>query len=151
MADSRIVQTHKKLQELIGVDYAAGFSGVNLSLDNVVRGRIEAPPYVPFATIAYQGTNEEYGPTLGRYQGRSIFEVFAYVGGDSYQIRSDNSINLSFDIIKAITNDRSLGLGGLIDDVICSQDSIDGDEVGLQSIGIGYVKITVSFQSDNGA
>lgn len=151
MADSRIVQTHKKLQELIAVDYAAGHSGLDLSVGNVLRGKLEQPPYLPYATIAYQGTSEEYGPTLGRYQGIAKFEIFAFVAGSSFQERSDNCINLSFDIIKALTADRSLGLNGLTDDIICSQDAIDGDEVGLQSTGIGYIQVSVSFQSDDGA
>ena len=150
MADSRIVQTHKKLQELIAVSYAAGFSGLDLSIGNVVRGKLEQPPYLSYASIAYQGTSEEFGPTLGRYQGTAKFEIFAFVAGSSFQERSDNSINLSFDIIKALTTDRTLGLNGLTDDIICSQDNIDGDEVGLQATGIGYIQVEVSFESDDG-
>lgn len=151
MADSRIVTVHKKIQELIGVDYSSGFSGLDLSSGNVVRGKLEQPPYLPFATVAYQGTSEDYGPTLGRYQGTAKFEIFAFVAGASYQERSDNCINLSFDIIKALTADRSLGLSGQIDDILCQQDAIDGDEVGLQSTGIGYIVASVTFQSDTGA
>jgi hypothetical protein len=149
MPDCRIVKIHKKLQELIGVSFAAGFSGIDMS-GRVVRGMVDQPPMVPFSCIRFDDAIEDYGPTMGRYSGNAIFEIYCFIGGSSFQERGDQALNLSSDIISAITANRSLALPSEVDDVKCDFTAIDGDKVGLNNIGIGYIRVTVKFQSDNG-
>lgn len=149
MADSPIVQIHKKIVELIAVDYATGYSTVNLT-GNVIRGLFSEPSIVPSACVHFQDVAEEYGPTFGRFSGNIIYEIFCFIGGANPQERSDNSLNLASDIIKALTANRQLGLGSLVDDIKCDYSSVDGDKFGFNGIGIGYIRATVKFQSDTG-
>ena len=149
MADATIVQIHKKLSELIAVNYAAGFSGLDLS-NLVVRGSVSDPPSVPFACVHLSDALEDYGPTMGRFSTNAIFEIYAFAAGSSVAERSDNSLNLVSDCIKALTNDRTLGLSGLIDDIKCSFLSLDGDRYGVSGVGIGYIRVEVQFQSATG-
>tara|TARA_R100000664_G_scaffold34154_1_gene54423 strand:+ start:2521 stop:2970 length:450 start_codon:yes stop_codon:yes gene_type:complete len=148
MADSRITQIHKKLQELLAVNHAT-YSNVNLT-DRVVRGSVVQPPYTPFGTVFFVDAVESYGPTLGRYQGTANFEAYLYVGGSNAAERNDNAINLASDGVKAITANRQLSLGSLVDDVLVSYTALDGDKYGLSGIGIGMIRINVKFVSDDG-
>ena len=93
---------------------------------------------------------ESYGPTLGRYQGTANFEAYLYVGGSNVAERNDNAINLASDGVKAITANRQLALGSLVDDVLVSYTALDGDKYGLSGIGIGMIRINVKFVSDDG-
>jgi len=149
MPDCRIVKIHKKLQDLIDVSYVSDFSGVDMT-GKVIRGMVDQPPMVPFSCIRFDDAIEDYGPTMGRYSGNAIFEIYCFVGGSSFIERSDQALNLSSDIISKITENRSLALPAEVDDVKCDFTAIDGDKVGLNSIGIGYIRVTVKFQSDNG-
>ena len=149
MPDCRIVQIQKKIVDLIAVNFGAGFSGVDMT-GRVIRGMVESPPSVPYACVRFEDAIEEYGPTLGRFRADAIFEVYAFVGGSSFQDRADASLNIASDMITKITANRQLSLGGLVDDVKCDFTSVDGDKVGLNSLAIGYIRVTVKFQSDDG-
>ncbi len=152
MADSRTVQVHKQIVSVIAQDYTGGsdYSGLDMTSGNVVRGRVDIPPYLPYATVAFRRINEDYGPTLGRFQGDILFETFVFVGGSSYNDRLDNALNLCSDMIKKITANRQLSLGSLVDDVKCDVSAGDGEEVGMSNTGIGLLTISVKFQSDDG-
>ena len=119
MADSRITQIHKKLQELLSVNHAT-YSNVNLT-DRVVRGSVVQPPYTPFGTVFF------------------VDAVESYTGS-----------TLASDGVKAITANRQLALGSLVDDVLVSYTALDGDKYGLSGIGIGMIRINVKFVSDDG-
>ena len=149
MTDCRIVKIHKKIQELIGVSYAAGFSGLNLT-GNVIRGMVDEPPVIPFACVRFEDAIEDYGPTMGRYRGDALFEIYCFVGGSSFEDRNDMALNISSDMISKLTAIRNLSLPDDVDDIKCDFTSIDGDKVGLNGIGIGYIRATIKFQSDNG-
>ena len=94
---------------------------------------------------------ESYGPTLGRFQFTCEFQIYCFVGGSSLQERFDNAANLSSDIIESITENRRLGLGNKVDDVLCSFTAIDGAKYGLDQYGIGYIQVDVQCVSDTGA
>jgi hypothetical protein len=149
MADCRIIDIHKKLAEIIGADFSSGHSGVDMT-GRIIRGSIVQPPYVPFGAVFFNELIESTGPTMGRYQGQIIFESYLYIGGANEAERNDNALNLASDAVKAITNNRQLSLGSKVDDVLCSYTALDGDKYGLESIGIGYIRITVSIQSVDG-
>ena len=151
MADARITTIHKKIAELIGVNFAAGYSGVDMT-GRVVRGSVVQPPYVPFCCTYFVEAREDYGPTLGRYQGTARYDIYAYIGGTSESSRNDNAINLAGDIVEALTDSRQLGLAnGVIDDVLCSYTALDGEKFGLDQIGIGYIQVDIKFQTSTGA
>ena len=156
MADSTIVQIHKKIAELIGRNYAAGWpdgssshSGLNLT-NSVVRGSVVEPPFVPYACVHFSDALEDYGPTMGRFSITAIFEIYVFAAGSSVADRSDASLNLVSDCIQALTADRSLGLSGLTDDIKCSFLALDGDRYGVDGVGIGYIKAEIPFQSTDG-
>lgn len=149
MADTRIVTIHKKIAELIGGDFSAGYSGVDMT-GRVIRGSVIEPPYQPFACVMFNQAIEDYGPTLGRFQFEALYEIYAYIGGTSPQNRFDNATNLSGDMIEAITANRQLTLGSSVDDVLCSFTAIDGEKYGLNQTGIGYIQVKVKCVSDTG-
>ncbi len=79
------------------------------------------------------------------------FEIYLFVGGSSVELRTRNVLNLTADVIKNITANRFLGLGGgTIDDVLCQTTAIEGDKYGLQNTAIGYIEVTTPFQSTTG-
>ncbi len=148
MADARLTTIHKKLQALLAVNHPT-FSGVDLT-GRVVRGSIVQPPYTPFATVFFVDSVEQYGTTLGRYKSTANFEAYIYIGGANATERNDNAINIASDAVKAITANRQLSLGSLVDDVLVSYTAVDGDQYGLMNIGIGLLRITITFVSDDG-
>lgn len=150
MADSRIVQIHKKLAELTAVDFAGGYSAIDFT-NRVIRGIEPEPIMVPRACIRFVDSMEDFGPTMGKYQGKAIFEIYAFVNGKNPISRSDVALNVCSDFIKAITANRQLSLGALVDDVKCDFTAIEGDSFGVEGCGIGYVKVTVSYRSDDGS
>ena len=149
MPDSRIVQIHKKLVSLISVNYATGYTGLDLS-GRVIRGLIEQPAYIPAGCVNFVDVDEKYGPSLGRYSADAIFEIALFVGGSDEEERGDNAINLVSDAISKITENRQLDLASLVDDVKCSYTAIEGEKFGLNNIGIGYIRVVVKFQSSDG-
>ena len=116
----------------------------------VVRGSVVNPPYTPFGCVYFIDAVEQYGPTMGRFQSTANFEAYLFIGGSSVDERNDNAINLASDGVKAITANRQLALGSLVDDVLVSYTAVDGDKYGLSGIGIGLIRINVKFVSDDG-
>ena len=153
MADSRTVQVHKQIVSIIAQNYngVGDYSGLDMTQGNVIRGRVDIPPMIPFATVSFRSVTEDYGPTLGRFQGDILFEAFVFVGGSAFNDRLDNALNLCSDMVKKITANRQLSLGPLVDDVKCDIAAGDGEEVGMSNTGIGLISITVKFQSSDGA
>ena len=88
---------------------------------------------------------------MGRYQGLAIFEAYLFIGGADDAERNDNAMNIASDGVEAITANRQLNLGSLVDDVLVSYTAIDGDKFGLDGIGIGYLRISIKIQSSTGA
>tara|TARA_R100000329_G_scaffold147678_1_gene135581 strand:- start:1372 stop:1827 length:456 start_codon:yes stop_codon:yes gene_type:complete len=151
MADSRIVKIHKKIVELIGVDYSAKFSGIDMT-GRVIRGSVVEPPYTPFACCYFDQATEEFGPTLGRFQYIALFDIMIFIGGADQADRFDNATNVASDMIEALTANRQLTLGADgVDDVLCSFTAIDGEKFGLNEMGVGYIQIEVSCVSDTGS
>ena len=150
MADCRIVQIHKKLAELTAVNFAGGYSAIDFT-NRVIRGIEPEPIMVPRACIRFVDSMEDFGPTMGKYQGKAIFEIYAFVNGKDPIGRSDAALNVCSDFITAITANRQLSLGALVDDVKCDFTAIEGDSFGVEGCGIGYVKVTVSYRSDDGS
>ena len=148
MADARLTTIHKKLQAILAVNHTS-YSGVALT-GRVVRGSVVNPPYTPFGCVYFIDAVEQYGPTMGRFQSTANFEAYLFIGGSSVDERNDNAINLASDGVKAITANRQLALGSLVDDVLVSYTAVDGDKYGLSGIGIGLIRINVKFVSDDG-
>ena len=151
MPESRIVKIHKKIAELVSVDFSTGYSGLNVSdrgfrfvqLDNIM---------IPSVGIKFVDSLEENtNVVLGRYRGTAVYEVYAFCAGTTNEARTDSALNSCSDMIKAITANRQLGLGGEVDDVMCDFMSIDGDVLGVDGVGIGYIRVKVFYQSDDGA
>ena len=149
MPDAVFVKTWKAIQTAIAVNYAAGYSGLNLT-NRVIRGAIPEAPMLPYASIFLLDNVETAGPVLTRYSGKMIFEIYAFAAGSDVTSRTDNALNLGADIINALTADRSLGLAGAIDDLICSIAALDGDRLGVPSSGVAFLNVSVTFQSDRG-
>jgi len=138
----------KKIAELIGVDFAAGYSGYDLT-DRVFRGSMAEAPMIPSACIFMFDIREDFGQVLTRYQAEILFEVYGFCGGTTLEDRIDNASRLGADFINALTSDRSLGNIGT-DDVLCNFIAMNGDKYGIDGIGIAYLEIKVKFQSDRG-
>jgi hypothetical protein len=105
---------------------------------------------IPFCAVLFFGAKEEFGQVLTRYQGDMTFELYGFCGGGTVEERIDNATRLSADLINALTSDRTLGLNGLTDDVLCSFEAIEGDRFGIAGVGIAYVEVIVKFQADRG-
>ena len=152
MSDSPIIRIENAIKTTIAADYSSGYSGLNLS-SRVVIGEVTAPPSVPYASVQFIDFIEENGQALGRYQGEAEFSIVCYAAGTSTAIdtRRQAAINLASDIIKAITADRLLGLtDGIVDDVRCSFLARDGDKFGIPNVGIAYIRLLVTRQTDRG-
>ncbi len=147
-----IILIENAIKSIIAVDYASGYSGLNLS-DRVIIGEVPDPPMIPFATVQFIDFIEEHGQVLGRYQGDSEFNIVAFCAGssDSVAARRSQAINLASDMIKALTADRLLGFtSGIVDDIRCSFLARDGDKMGIPNVGIAYIRILVTRQTDRG-
>tara|TARA_Y100001963_G_C6536616_1_gene333570 strand:- start:4 stop:456 length:453 start_codon:yes stop_codon:yes gene_type:complete len=149
MPDCPMVQIHKKIVELIAVNYSGLYANVDLT-NNVIRGMVDQPPVVPYGCVRFVDAPEDYGPTMGRFQGTAQFDAFGFIGGGSSTERTDNALNLASDMITKITANRQLSLGTLVDDVLCNFSAIDGEAVGISGVGICLVRISVRFRSETG-
>lgn len=150
MADSRIWQILNAIKTKIAGSFPAGYSGVDLS-NRVVIGALLDPPSIPYASVNFIDYTSEHGLDLGSYRMAGRFEVYCFIGGSSVEERTKNIMNLSSDIIKALTADRFLGLGGgVIDDTLCNFTAVQGDRYGLENVAIGYIEIICPFQSRSG-
>lgn len=151
MSDSRIVTIHKKIAELIGVDFSSGHSGVDFT-NRVIRAVEIDPVMVPMANVKFVDSIEEFGKTLGRFYGKAVFEIYIFQNGKDPISRADASLNACSDMIKALTANRTLSLGSNIcEDVICDFMHLEGDAFGVDGTGIGFVRVTTTYQSDDGS
>ena len=57
---SPIVQIENAIKDIIAVDYASGYSGVDLT-GRVIVGEVPDPPMIPFATVQFIDFIEEHG------------------------------------------------------------------------------------------
>ena len=146
MSNTIHVQVFDKLKTLVGQDFTNGFSELDLT-NSVVLGAVIHSPQVPMASIVFVDTIEQQGRTLGRYVGESVYQIICYVGGHNLDSRIRNAMNLAGDIQKAITQDRTLGLNGLTEDVIVNFTAQDGEEYGISQCGISLLEVRVSHQS----
>ena len=152
MPQSPIIRIEDAIKTTIAADYSSGFSGLNLT-NKVMIGEVTEPPSVPYATIQFIDFIEEHGQTLGRYQGDAEFNIVCYCGGSSAHVdsRRKQAVNLASDIIKSITANRLLGFtDGIVDDVKCSFLARDGDKYGIPNVGIAYIRLMVTRQTDRG-
>jgi len=150
MADSKIRQITNAIKGKIAANYASDSSGLDLS-SKVVIGAIIEPPYLPYASVVFVQSTSDYGQTMGRYRITANFEIYAFVGGASVSDRTLNAMDLSSDMIKALTADRQLGIPSIVDDIKCAFTAEDGDRYGIEGIGIGYIQIEVFYQTDTGS
>tara|TARA_Y100000114_G_scaffold127375_1_gene123995 strand:+ start:10281 stop:10742 length:462 start_codon:yes stop_codon:yes gene_type:complete len=152
MSNSPIIRIEDAIKTTIAANYNAGFSGVNMQ-SRVVVGELTDPPIVPYATVTFVDFIEQHGQTLGRYQGDAEFTIVCYIGGSSTELdsRRKQAINLASDMIREITNNRQLGFtDGTVDDVRCSFLARDGDKYGIPNVGIAYIRLLVTRQTDRG-
>jgi hypothetical protein len=152
MPQSPIIRIEDAIKTTIAADYSSGYSGLDLT-NKVVIGEVTEPPTVPYATIQFIDFIEEHGQTLGRYQGDAEYVIVCYCGGSSAHVdtRRKQAVNLASDIIKSITANRLLGFtDGIVDDVKCSFLARDGDKYGIPNVGIAYIRLMVTRQTDRG-
>lgn len=140
-----------RLKVVIAQDYSAGFSGYDLSAaGSVTVGAVDLAGFIPSASIVFVDTIEAQGRSLGRYQGTMRFQIVVFAGGTSISDRVSNALNLAGDVSKAITEDRTLGLSGVIQDVLISRTALDGQEMGIPAVGVGMLELSVTFSNEFG-
>lgn len=154
MADATIYKILDALKGKAETNFAGGHSGQDMT-GRVVIGALLEPPTVPYASVSFIDYTTERGTNLASYRMSGRFEIYCFAAGANLTDRSKNIINLTSDIIKEITADRFLSLTNddgtrMIDDVICSFTTVEGDRYGLDGLAIGYIEITVPFQSRTG-
>ena len=152
MSDSPIIRIEDALKTIIAVDYSAAYSGLNLT-GRVVIGESTEAPQVPSATVQFIDFNEDFGQSMGRFQGDAEFNIVCFAAGTDATVdsRRKQAVNLASDIIRSITLNRLLGFtDGTVDDVRCSFLARDGDKLGIPNVGIGYIRVLVSRQTDRG-
>jgi len=147
---SNIRQITDAIKSKIVLDGGGSNSGLTLS-NAIVIGAIIEPPFIPYASIVFAQSTSNYGQTMGRYRITATFEIYLFVGGDSVSSRTLNAMDLSADVIAALTADRQLGIPLIVDDIKCAFTAEDGDRFGIEGIGIGYVQVEVYYQTDNGS
>ena len=149
-SDPVFLQAQKAIADKIEADYSGGYSGLDLSATGtIVRGAMPDAPMVPSGCVVMLDCMETQGKTLGYYSGTITYEIYGFIGGGDVSDRNDNAIRLGADFINALTTDRSLGLS-TIDDILCSFAALDGDRFGIQSCGIAYVRVEVTFSNSTG-
>ncbi len=150
MADSRIVRILEALVTKTAQDFSAQTSSLNMT-GKVINGFVTEPPYVPYGAVSFVDYTTQHGPSLGRYRSVARFEIYLYVGGTNPTHRVKRAMNLTCDVINSITSNRFLGLdAGTIDDVLCNFTAVNGDNYGIENVGIGYIEVTTPFVSDGG-
>ena len=148
-SDPVYLQAFKAIADLIAVDFASGYSGLDLT-NRVVRGIMPQAPMIPSACVFMFDIKEDFGQSLDRYQAEIVFEIYGFCGGTSLVDRMDNACRLGGDLINALTTDRTLGLNGLTDDVICNFAALEGDRYGIEGIAVAYIEVKVTFQNSAG-
>tara|TARA_Y100000310_G_scaffold339598_1_gene432762 strand:- start:506 stop:967 length:462 start_codon:yes stop_codon:yes gene_type:complete len=150
-SDPVYLQAFKAIADLIAVDFSSGYSGLDLSgSGQVVRGIMPQAPMIPSACVFMFDIKEDFGQSLDRYQAEIVFEIYGFCGGTSLVDRMDNACRLGGDLINALTTDRTLGLNGLTDDVICNFAALEGDRYQVEGVAIAYIEVKVKYQSSSG-
>tara|TARA_A200000159_G_scaffold122881_1_gene117407 strand:- start:398 stop:865 length:468 start_codon:yes stop_codon:yes gene_type:complete len=154
MSNATIYRVLEALQGKAATDFSAGYSGLDMR-SSVVIGALLDPPRIPYASVSFIDYTTEQGLNLASYRMNGRFEIYCFCGGANLADRTKNILNLTSDIIKEITADRFLGLANpdttrTIDNVICNFTAIEGDRFGLDNVAIGYIEVTVTFQSRTG-
>lgn len=154
MANATIYRVLEALQTKVAQDFSGDHSGLDMR-NSVAIGAFLDPPRVPYASVSFLDFSTEQGLNLASYRMIARYDIFCFCGGTNLSDRSKNVLNLTSDIIKAITADRFLGLANpdttrTIDNVICNFTAIEGDRFGLDNVAIGYIEVTVTFQSRTG-
>ena len=152
--NATIYQVLEALQTKAGTSFVGGYSGLDMT-GRVVIGALLEPPTVPYASVSFTDYTTERGANLASYRMTGRFDVYCFAAGSSVTERTKNIVNLTSDIVKEITSDRFLGLTNddgtrMIDDVICNFTTVEGDKYGLDGMAIGYIEVTVPFQSRTG-
>lgn len=152
MADSRLYMILNALKGKIAADFTGAGDSSGLDMRNkCVIGLMDSPPEIPYACVTFLDHTSEHGRSLGEYRMSPRFEIYLFVAGENVTERTKNVLNLTADVIKNITADRFLGLGGgTIDDVLCQTTAIEGDRYGLENVAVGYIEVTTPFQSTTG-
>ena len=150
MADARIYRILDAIKSKVAADFTSKSSAINMT-DRVIIGSVADPPYVPFGCVFFLDFTTIHGATLGRYTMSPRFEIYLFTAGNDQAERARSTLNLCCDVIENLTADRFLGLGGgVIDDVLCQFTAVDGDQYGLENVGIGYIEVSTPFQSTSG-
>jgi len=147
---SNIRQIANQIKSKITLAGGGSHSGIDLT-NKIVIGAVVDPPYIPYCSIVFNQSSSDYGQTLGRYRITATFDIYLFVGGDSVSDRTLNAMDLSADVIAALTADRQIGIPSIVDDIKCAFTAEDGDRFGIEGIGIGYVQVEVFYQTDNGS
>lgn len=152
MSDSRLYTILNALKGKIAADFTGASYSSGLDMRNrCIIGLIDQPPEVPYACVTFLDHTSEHGRSLGEYRMNPRFEIYLFVSGSSVEERTKQVLNLISDVIKNITANRFLGLGGgTIDDVLCQTTAIEGDRFGLENTAVGYIEVTTPFQSTTG-
>jgi hypothetical protein len=154
MSNATIYRVLEALQGKAATDFSSGYSGLDMR-NSVVIGALLDPPRIPYASVSFIDYTSEQGLNLTSYRMNGRFEIYCFCGGSDLSDRTKNVLNLTSDIIKEVTEDRFLGLANpdttrTIDNVICNFTAIEGDRFGLDGVAIGYIEVTVTFQSRTG-
>lgn len=154
MANATIYRVLEALQAKTAKDFSAGYSGLDMR-NSVILGALLDPPRLPYAAVSFIDYTTEQGLNLSSYRMQSRFEIYCFCGGAGLADRTKNVLNLTSDIIASITEDRFLDLRNpdttrTIDNTICNFTAIEGDRFGLEGVAIGYIEVTVTFQSRTG-
>jgi hypothetical protein len=145
-----VLEVWDAIKTKIAVNYAAGYSGLDLS-SSVFQGRFTDAPLVGSAYVAFVDSTESNGQVLTRYQGTLRYQVYCFNYGSNNYDRTASAIKLGADVHNSLTADRTLGLAsGRIDNIIVEMAALDGDEFGMNTMGIAILDIRVIFQSDRG-
>tara|TARA_R110001632_G_scaffold22015_3_gene63595 strand:- start:213 stop:680 length:468 start_codon:yes stop_codon:yes gene_type:complete len=154
MANATIYRVLEALQTKTAKDFSSDRSGIDMR-NSVVIGALLDPPRTPYASVSFIDYTTEQGLNLASYRMQARFEVYCFCGGSGVTDRTKNVLNLASDIVESITEDRFLGLANpdttrTIDNTICNFTAVEGDRFGLDGIAIGYIEVTVTFQSRTG-
>lgn len=145
-----ILEVWDAIKTQIEDDYSSGYSGLDLT-GRVFQGRFIEAPLVGSAYVVFVDQTEQNGAVLTRYQGQLRFQIFCFNYGQNNYERTANAIKLGADVHNSLIADRTLALSaGRIDNIIVSTAALDGDEFGMNQLGISLIEVQVAFQSDRG-
>ena len=151
MANATIYRVLEALQTKTAKDFTSDRSGIDMR-NSVVIGALLDPPRTPYASVSFIDYTTEQGLNLTSYRMQGRFEVYCFCGGSGVTDRTKNVLNLASDIVESITEDRFLGLplpvtSRTFSNTIFIFPAVVCDRFGLDGISIGYLDISVSFQS----